>query len=209
MMYSNNKKTGHWNVEAKHWKDQGRGYAGQNGHGFADRKMAEDAERLFRSGMAALMQGKLRKAKNEFNLCQSHNPAHRQAPEHLEVVEFYRQSQKAANAAIKFLGGSGMIYKLDEGSAKAVTEGMARAGFGTESAPVAFGIGRAYLAMGRTLDLNTCAKSEFDRALSLLGGSRAEKCMKAAVHRFYAQVEKEGFHLAEMRRLDPHIPADW
>ncbi|MFA5929296.1 MAG: hypothetical protein WC861_00260 [Candidatus Micrarchaeia archaeon] len=209
MMYSNSKKTGHWNVEVKHWNDPGQCYVGQNKHDFADRKKKEDADSLFRSGMAALMQGKLRKAKNEFNLCLSHNLAHRQAPEHLEVVEFCSKSQRVANAAIKFLGKKGMLFKLDGESAKAVKAGMAHAGFDTKSAAVAFGIGQAYLAMGKTLDMNVWARNEFERALSLLGSSRAEKYMKAAVHRIYAQAENEEFHRAQMRRLDPHIPADW
>jgi len=62
---------------------------------------------------------------------------------------------------------------------------------------------------GQAATWRLCAKKEFERALSLLGSTRAEKCMAAAVHRIYAQVEDKELHLARMRGLDPHIPVDW
>jgi len=223
MMYSRHEKLGVFNKKIRHWNDPGHSYVGQNNasRDFTDRKKAEDADDRFRSGMEALMQGKLRKAKNEFNLCLSHNLAHRQAPGHIEVVDFYSKTQKVANAAIKFLHESGKAYRFntsgfamiefDAKDAEETRAEMARRGFDAKSAAVAFGLGRAYLAFvtEEKPGWNICAKSEFERALSLLGKSRADKYMAAAVHRVYAQVGNKEFHLAAMRELDPHIPDGW
>ena len=223
MMYSKHEKLGLFNKKIRHWNDPGHSHVGQNGasRDFTDRKKRDDADSLFRSGMEALMQGKLRKAKKEFILCQSHNPAHRQAPDRIEVVEFYSKSQKAANATIKFLHRSGKAHRFNvsgvakiEFDAKDFEETkaeMKRGGFDPKSAVAAFGMGRAYLAFAteEKPGWNICAKTEFERALSLLGNTRAEKCMAAAVHRIYAQVEGREFHLARMHELDPHIPDGW
>jgi len=214
MMYSNSKKAGHWNVGVKHWNEDDHSRVGHvsTNREFAGRKKKDDAESMFKDGMKALMRGKLKKAKREFNLCLSHNLAHRQAPGHIEVADFYEKSQQVAEAALKFIGESSMIYKFGDNDAKAVKVGMARAGFGEKSAVAAFGIGRAYLTMATMqpgLDWDIYARKEFDRALSLLGKTKAEKYMAAAVHRIYAQAGDSELHLAKMRELDPHIPEKW
>gem|GEM_PF-4127013 len=200
---SGNRKVRHWNDDRK--------------YDFAGCKKEEDAESLFKKGMAALMQGKLKKAKNEFNLCLSHNLAHRQAPGHIEVADFYEKSQQAADDAIKSLHKSGKAHCFSAGGVwKAeFTQKDAdemRSGFDQKSAAAEFGMGRAYLALAIKLgrdEWKEFARVEFDRALSLLGKTKAEKYMAAAVHRICAQAEDSGMHLAKMRELDPHIPDDW
>ena len=226
MMYSRhggNTDVGSWKRKTGHWNNPGERCVGQGKktRDFTDCKKTEDADGLFKRGMVALMQGKLKKAKKEFNLCLSHNPAHRQAPGHLEVAEFCSTSQRVANATIKFLHESGKAHRFNvsgvakiEFDAKDFEETkaeMKRGGFDPESAAAAFGMGRAYLAFAteEKPGWKICAISEFERALSLLGNTRAEKCMAAAVHRIYAQAEGREFHMALMRELDPHIPDDW
>ena len=222
MMYS--KPGGLFNKKIKHWKDPGsHGYVGHGStnHEFLNRNVRVGAKELFSSGMLRLMQGDLRKAKEDFGLCQAYDDANRQAPEHLMVVELYSKSQRVANAAIRLLHKNGKVHKFDP-SGFAMQEfgatdmedarkGMARLKFKPSGATVALGLGRAYLALAteERPGWKGCAKAEFDRALSLLGRNRSEKYMAAAVHRFYALAEDNEFHLAEMHRLDPHIPKEW
>jgi hypothetical protein len=198
MMYSNSKKAGHWNVKIKHWKDPDRdslsGHASTNRE-FLNRNVRADARELFSSGMNWLMNRNLRKAKEGFRLCQAHDIANRQVPAHLDVLEFYSKSQRVANAAIRFLHKNGKAHKFDASGfampkydaddMEEARKEMASLKFKPSAATVAFGLGRAYLALAteNKPGWKECAKAEFERALSLRGNKRAEKCMAAAVHR--------------------------
>ena len=212
-----------WNNKTKHWKEDTHALAGHSSANreFANRNVRADVDELFSSGMHWLMNGDLKMAKECFGLCQAHDIANRQAPDHLMAVELCSKSQQVANAAIRLLHKNGKVHKFDtsgfamqEFDANDMEEArkeMARLNFKPSAATVALGLGRAYLALAteEKPGWKGCAKAEFERALSLLGRNRAEKYMAAMVHRFYAQAENEEFHLSEMHRLDPHIPKGW
>ena len=202
----------------RHWNDSGL-------HDSSAKKIIS-AKKAFEKGMVFLMQGDLLHARQKFMLCLKNDSSHPQAQGHLEVADFYEKSQKAAEAALKYLFESGKAHKFDPSGvwkmeftvedAKETLEAVQRAGFDVKSAAVALGMGRAYLSLAASFgreEWKALASGEFDRALSILGNDKESQYMKAAVHRFCAQLELKDedkkAHLASMHRLDAHIPDDW
>lgn len=189
------------------WEARGTGYNAHERHWPYSRKFTtkQIGESLFEVALKSYRKLEFSDAKFELKDCLEKDPKHKIAKKLLKSAAFWEKSGKIANATLKRIIGSREEQSFSSSEDKKIGEEIAQKFPGAGKAAVEFGMGRAYLAMGNSMDWDIFASERMRAAISALGSSVDTLLERGMVHLLLSELRETDANIARARKLNPYL----